>query len=194
MKGMTSDAVSPVVGVMLMLVVTIIIAAVVSSFAGGMAGDAKKAPQATLVVSPVIQSLEGTPAANGILVVHNGGDAFSLDNIEFMIEDFNGATRTFTTSDKLPALNRLPAGISNNGYFRKIGNTSPTDCMIAPGDKFMFYADNYTYSSWFGGYELLWQPNDVANKVYGYFNKVTAWAIIDKRSGDTIAKGELVFK
>lgn len=34
------DAVSPVVGVMLMLVVTIIIAAVVSGFAGGLAGEA----------------------------------------------------------------------------------------------------------------------------------------------------------
>jgi FlaG/FlaF family flagellin (archaellin) len=38
------DAVSPVVGVMLMLVVTIIIAAVVSGFAGGLAGSSQKAP------------------------------------------------------------------------------------------------------------------------------------------------------
>jgi len=38
------DAVSPVVGVMLMLVVTIIIAAVVSGFAGGLAASAQKAP------------------------------------------------------------------------------------------------------------------------------------------------------
>ncbi|OPX72328.1 MAG: hypothetical protein A4E38_00635 [Methanoregulaceae archaeon PtaB.Bin108] len=38
------DAVSPVVGVMLMLVVTIIIAAVVSGFAGGLASTTEKAP------------------------------------------------------------------------------------------------------------------------------------------------------
>lgn len=38
------EAVSPVVGVMLMLVVTIIIAAVVSGFAGGLAGTTQKAP------------------------------------------------------------------------------------------------------------------------------------------------------
>jgi len=42
------DAVSPVVGVMLMLVVTIIIAAVVSGFAGGLAGGTEKAPQASI--------------------------------------------------------------------------------------------------------------------------------------------------
>ncbi len=43
-------AVSPVVGVMLMLVVTIIIAAVVSAFAGGLGGSQQKAPQASIDV------------------------------------------------------------------------------------------------------------------------------------------------
>ncbi len=46
MKQRREDAVSPVVGVMLMLVVTIIIAAVVSGFAGGLASGTDKAPQA----------------------------------------------------------------------------------------------------------------------------------------------------
>ena len=43
-------AVSPVVGVMLMLVVTIIIAAVVSAFAGGLAGTQHSAPKASIDV------------------------------------------------------------------------------------------------------------------------------------------------
>ena len=43
MEMTKEDAVSPVVGVMLMLVVTIIIAAVVSGFAGGLAGGTKTA-------------------------------------------------------------------------------------------------------------------------------------------------------
>ena len=41
------SAVSPVVGVMLMLVVTIILAAVVSAFAGGLTGTTKEAPVAS---------------------------------------------------------------------------------------------------------------------------------------------------
>lgn len=41
------DAVSPVIGVMLMLVVTIIIAAVVSGFAGGLMSGSEKAPAAS---------------------------------------------------------------------------------------------------------------------------------------------------
>ncbi len=44
------SAVSPVVGVMLMLVVTIIIAAVVASFAGGLVTNTEKAPSAVLDV------------------------------------------------------------------------------------------------------------------------------------------------
>ncbi|MBN1431378.1 MAG: type IV pilin N-terminal domain-containing protein [Methanomicrobiaceae archaeon] len=44
------EAVSPVVGVMLMLVVTIIIAAVVSAFAGGVAGNQEKTPNAAIDV------------------------------------------------------------------------------------------------------------------------------------------------
>jgi FlaG/FlaF family flagellin (archaellin) len=51
MKRLTDDAVSPVVGVILMLVVTIIIAAVVSGFAGGLMSSQEKAPQLTMQVS-----------------------------------------------------------------------------------------------------------------------------------------------
>ena len=45
MKNTIENAVSPVVGVMLMLVVTIIIAAIVSAFAGGAVSGVSKVPQ-----------------------------------------------------------------------------------------------------------------------------------------------------
>jgi len=48
MKQVKEDAVSPVVGVMLMLVVTIIIAAVVSGFAGGVISGGEKAPNTVI--------------------------------------------------------------------------------------------------------------------------------------------------
>jgi len=44
MRSTSHDAVSPVIGVMLMLVVVIIIAAVVAGFSGGMIGGAEKPP------------------------------------------------------------------------------------------------------------------------------------------------------
>ena len=46
-----NDAVSPVVGVMLMLVITIIIAAVVSMYAGGLINSTEKAPTLTMDVT-----------------------------------------------------------------------------------------------------------------------------------------------
>ena len=48
LKERNEDAVSPVIGVMLMLVVTIVIAAVVAAFAGGLGSDVEMAPTAAL--------------------------------------------------------------------------------------------------------------------------------------------------
>ena len=54
MKPVSYEAVSPVVGVMLMLVVVIIIAAVVSGFAGGLVGgSSQKAPNLIMDVKIV---------------------------------------------------------------------------------------------------------------------------------------------
>ena len=50
MRKQKEDAVSPVIGVMLMLVVTIVIAAVVAAFASGLGGDVEAAPAAILDV------------------------------------------------------------------------------------------------------------------------------------------------
>jgi len=70
------DAVSPVVGVMLMLVVTIIIAAVVSAFAGGLGSSQKSVGQL---------SVSGTYSqANGMTITNAGGDTIPLSSINFM--------------------------------------------------------------------------------------------------------------
>ena len=56
------EGVSPVVGVMLMLVITIIIAAVVSGFAGQLSGNAKSAPGVTMDISIKNTGLSSTSA------------------------------------------------------------------------------------------------------------------------------------
>lgn len=62
-KGKDESAVSPVVGVMLMLVVTIIIAATVSAYSGGLAKSQQKAPTAVLDVR--IHALENVGGSMG---------------------------------------------------------------------------------------------------------------------------------
>ncbi|OPX69470.1 MAG: hypothetical protein A4E37_00461 [Methanoregulaceae archaeon PtaB.Bin056] len=49
-RELTDHAVSPVIGVMLMLIVVVIIAAVVSGFAGGLLGDQEKTPTLSMDV------------------------------------------------------------------------------------------------------------------------------------------------
>jgi archaeal type IV pilus assembly protein PilA len=72
-------AVSPVVGVMLMLVVTIIIAAVVSAFSGGITTSQKKVPQATIKGEFSV--------SDGMTIQHMGGDPLALKDTVFTIWD-----------------------------------------------------------------------------------------------------------
>ena len=86
------DAVSPVVGVMLMLVVTIIIAAVVAVFASGMATDTASTPIAQFGVV-------GMTTQDGYLetvtLVNRGGDIIQAGDIEVILT-CDGSSSTFT--------------------------------------------------------------------------------------------------
>jgi hypothetical protein len=73
----TESAVSPVVGVMLMLVVTIIIAAVVSAFAGGLSDSQDIAPQVTIKAE---YSQE-----DGMTIYHNGGDTLTIGEFKILL-------------------------------------------------------------------------------------------------------------
>ncbi|SDG35855.1 flagellin N-terminal-like domain-containing protein [Methanolobus vulcani] len=70
LKG--EDAVSPVIGVILMVAITVILAAVIAAFVFGM-GPPEQAPQASLRASAATLSGE-----NVIKLEHQGGDAVTL--------------------------------------------------------------------------------------------------------------------
>ncbi len=71
------DAVSPVVGIMLMLVVTIIIAGLVSAFAGGLSETDAKAQQVTLAAT--------YSQSKGLTIEHVGGDVLTTREIEIVL-------------------------------------------------------------------------------------------------------------
>lgn len=75
------DAVSPVVGVMLMLVVTIIIAAVVSSFASGLGTSSQAAPTVSLGIT--IASNAGNSAKN-VTINHLGGETLDTKDLQII--------------------------------------------------------------------------------------------------------------
>lgn len=88
-KVFGNEAVSPVVGVMLMLVVTIIIAAVVSAFAGGLTESTSKAPQVVL---------KGTYSqSEGLTLSHQGGDAIATVDTIIIVR----LTDTFGTAEHM---------------------------------------------------------------------------------------------
>jgi FlaG/FlaF family flagellin (archaellin) len=77
--GKRDDAVSPVVGVMLMLVVTIIIAAIVSSFAGGLGDSSATAPAATLAIK-----MFAGPNERNVTIEHLGGDPLATKDLKIV--------------------------------------------------------------------------------------------------------------
>ena len=94
------DAVSPVIGVMLMLVVTIVIAAVVAAFAGGLGGDVEMAPTAALDIDVTsdgkvkIESLSGEILIpNEITVKASKADGTALG--EAKLSDASGIGTSF---------------------------------------------------------------------------------------------------
>ena len=116
MRIKEESAVSPVVGVMLMLVVTIIIAAVVSGFAGGLGGGTGKAPQASIDCTVDIVHYQ-------FIFEHKGGDAFALKDVEVIL----------ATEDTKTTLTIADIG-GNVVAFKEVG---ASDNMIAAGDKFI---------------------------------------------------------
>jgi FlaG/FlaF family flagellin (archaellin) len=136
MRIENDSAVSPVIGVMLMLVVTIVIAAVVSGFAGGLAGGAGKTPQA---------SIEGTAdlVQHQLIFEHKGGDAFTLRDVKVILASEDAKT-TLTTAD-----------VGTNAVaFEELG---AADNMIATGDKFVLegVAPGWTEGITFGSMTLV---------------------------------------
>ena len=75
------DAVSPVVGVMLMLVVTIIIAAVVSSFASGLGTTSEAAPTVSLAVN-----IQGSTLSQKATIENLGGEALPTKDLQIIVE------------------------------------------------------------------------------------------------------------
>ncbi len=207
MKQMNHEAVSPVVGVMLMLVVTIIIAAVVSAFAGGLNSGSSKAPQATLGVTPVIAGIQDTDktnyvpdypttfeAENGLLFEHKGGDSFALNDVYVQLQSQdakitiglnNAINRTATTC--------LPTDVK--AYLMEVGDSNG---YIDPGDKFMLYADNCYDSSDAGyapeGKALSWKPERAAGGFAAFLNTKCEYKVIDKASSKVIQTGTFTLK
>jgi flagellin-like protein len=97
--------VSPVVGTILLIAVTVALAAVVATLVGGLGGGAI-APTATLNVTA--KYVDNTHVK--ITITHNGGDALALDKINIIADD--GAETQASTLLATGTSNSLTVGHS----------------------------------------------------------------------------------
>ncbi|ADN36990.1 conserved hypothetical protein [Methanolacinia petrolearia DSM 11571] len=135
----SEDAVSPVVGVMLMLVVTIIIAAVVSGFAGGLAGNTQVAPQASIDVEITTGASDGMGGTNDVITFTSlSGDSILTKDIAIITYYENNSgqiyknrqTATSVASDlygygtltRVPFINDMRLGYSGDNPLKDFGN------------------------------------------------------------------------
>ncbi|WP_277543502.1 type IV pilin N-terminal domain-containing protein [Haloarcula laminariae] len=98
------DAVSPVIGVILMVAITVILAAVIASFVLGL-GDAAgdKAPQASVSYNANPSGGNGFESgtfdtSDSVVVSHDGGDTIDASNLQVTVSGSNGATHNDLSS------------------------------------------------------------------------------------------------
>ncbi|KUK99006.1 MAG: Flagellin domain protein [Methanomicrobiales archaeon 53_19] len=116
---MNEKAVSPVVGVMLMLVVTIIIAAIVSGFTGGLVSEAGKSAQASIKADYSQNS--------GLTITHLGGDIINTLQTKIIVQvtaDFGSATqKSWEVNTSVVKINGKPWFDKSDPYTSKMART-----------------------------------------------------------------------
>jgi archaeal type IV pilus assembly protein PilA len=144
---------------MLMLVVTIIIAAVVSAFAGGLTGSQTKTPQASFQIKTGwVVSDTGTISTSqyDFAIEHLGGDAVPTKDTQLI---------TYLTLPNGTVVRHVQTATSQYDCMSSWGSTS---CSRVPhvydNQKYGFpcgnATDGYRNDAWFGN--ATWMPGDIA--------------------------------
>jgi flagellin-like protein len=89
--------VSPVIGVILMVAITVVMGAVIAGFAYGYLGTTSKAPNVALSV------IDNPTDQSSILIKHNGGESISASAWKGSVTAGKESTANFTTQTQLGA-------------------------------------------------------------------------------------------
>lgn len=117
------NAVSPVIGVMLMLVITIIVAAVITGFATDLSKDAEKAPMALFEVQDIKIKESGVHKyLESFGLKHKGGDPILMKEVQLTLEQVGGKSSNGIIT-VLPGAGEPDLMNTNNGeplYYLKV--------------------------------------------------------------------------
>ena len=116
MQKKSDDAVSPVVGVMLMIVITVVIAAVITTFATGVTSDAEAAPVAVLDVKiyDYYQALD-TSGGPDFHISHISGDPIDTKDITIQLSWEHNGKSYFSTYSADSFKAKYPSGVNGGG-------------------------------------------------------------------------------
>lgn len=156
----TETAVSPVVGVMLMLAITVMIAAIVSAAAGGLSGTEKKAPSAILEVNFYSAKDYGGYAIPSMTIKHVSGNVLQTRDLQLI------------TYFRTPSGSTVKGTLSGQEAVK--GNDSCTSSFKADkyaGVLFLYDLNRFGtdiiqdsdkgYENWFGNASATFHPGDL---------------------------------
>jgi len=138
------EAVSPVIGVILMVAITVILAAVIASVVLGVGQEAgSTSPTAAYSFDYDTSESGGGGSSDGNLTVtHDSGDSIDYDDVYIRGSDFEQAT------------NQSWHGYVADGYASASGSVSGGQTAVAAGDRAEFGADQ-TYEV-----NIVWEDPD----------------------------------
>ncbi|WP_319578819.1 type IV pilin N-terminal domain-containing protein [uncultured Methanospirillum sp.] len=213
----TNDAVSPVIGILLMLVVTIIIAAVVSGFAGGLAGGQSKAPAVSIAATKVVVSevydtdwtdwnatCVADKAPNAYVLFENqGGEGMPVSDVQIRVSSLkypsdtalidNSLTPNSSTTQRGDKANIKDPNMKN--WIRYI-EVFPdrNSSVISPGTKFVLHFDfgKMVQTSTYPNYKSLDFRVDGATSSLGVTEgDYLVYDIIDRKSKKVVSSGKI---
>ncbi len=146
------SGVSPVVGVMLMLAVTIMIAAIVSATAGNFSNTEKKAPSAILDVSIYAQKCYEDPnfCTPAMIIRHISGNVLQTKDLQivtyYTVPGTSNISRGSIMGEESVDVHTTNSGIREYGVLYISGNNT--------------YSDS-DHSNWFGNASAVFRPGDM---------------------------------
>jgi len=199
---------------MLMVVVTIIIAATVSVYSTGFASDTHAAPGTQVEYVGVLTGQDGGLGEIGLVFENKGGETLILSDLELHLKStLSGGDEVSISYTDAPSSTYLSvtapneARLSSNFTYRmkKIGvpddrpepATSVTNSKIKAGDRFVIHADRYIddSTSRYGRVAYV-SDRGTAGSPYtsGEFevSSKTTYTLSDKTTGAVISSGTLV--
>ena len=150
----SDDAVSPVIGVMLMLVITVVIAGVIAAFGTGMVGETESAPNVVLDVKILeyYQALQGGTdkfASGGpdFQIRHVSGDPLDTGDIEIRMAWKNGGTSYYSTYSAASFKQKYSDGFIDDAVPDGYGKMRAQPMYVKLGENSLDEMVSYEYGS-----------------------------------------------